>query len=155
MEYPKFKTSGLRHNSGFTVIEIIITITIITAISVLGATVGFDVYRSGTLSVERDLLVSSLEKARSFAMTNVGESSHGLYVEDNRHILFRGDSYPERNTDYDLEVVNSPKISSTGTVEFVFEQLSGDGIAHGTLTLTDDRGMSVSISVNEEGGINW
>jgi len=151
----KLKTHNLKPNSGFTVLEIMIVVVMITAIASLGLTVGYDVYRSGTLSAERDIIVSSMQKARNFAITNVGESDHGIYLEDDKHTIFRGSSYATRDMSYDLEIVNSPRITSSGELEFVFEQLSGDGLMTGTTTITDDRGISRSISINEEGRINW
>ncbi len=143
------------NNAGFTLIEILITLVLITAIASLGLTVGYNVYRSTTLSAERDLMVSALEKARNLAMTNAGESDHGMYIEDNKHTIFRGSSYDSRDPDYDLEIVNSSRITSSGEAEFVFEELSGDGLLTGTTTLSDETGSSRSISVNEEGRINW
>lgn len=127
----------------------------ITALASLGTVVGINVYRSGTLTAERDVIVSAFEKARNLAMSNVGESDHGIYLEDNRHTIFRGSSYASRNEDADIVIVNSSRIIATGTVEFVFEQVSGDALATGTLSIIDDRGVARNISVNEEGGLNW
>jgi len=149
------RNSAHHTSAGFTILEIIITMTLISSIAALGVTVGIDVYRSGTLSAERDLVVSGLEKARSMAITNTGSSDHGLYIENNKHTIFRGNSYELRNPDYDVAVPNSPRITSTGTLEFVFEQLSGDGLISGTTTLVDETGVSRDISVNAEGRINW
>jgi len=144
-----------KKNSGFTILEIMITSILITSIAALGLAVGFDVYRSSTLSAERDLLVSAMQKARNLAMDNVGESDHGLYIENDKHTIFQGSSYATRDEQYDLVIVNSPRFTSSGTVEFVFEELSGDGIKAGTTYLTDESGVTRSISVNSEGRITW
>jgi len=144
-----------KSSAGFTILEIIITSALITAIASLGITVGLDVYRSSTLSAERDVMVSALQKTRNFAMTNIGESDHGLYIENNKHTIFRGSSYEARSTDYDIEIINSSRFTSSGTLEFVFEAVSGDGLVTGTTSLTDERGVVRTISVNEEGGIDW
>jgi len=149
------KTSNLKPNSGFTVLEIIIALVISSAIAALGLNVGIDVYRSGSLSSDRDTLVSALEKARNRSVTNLGESTHGVYLEENKYTIFRGPSYASRDTEYDNELVSPPTVKATGTIEYVFEQLSGDGLFPGTTTLIDDRGSSLVITVNEEGRIDW
>ena len=151
----KPSTSNLKPNPGFTLIEVVVVMALISGIAALGFNIGIDVYRSSSLGTERNLIVSSLEKARSLAVTNTGGSAYGLYIENNKHTIFRGTSFASRTADFDLEIENSSIITATGTTEFVFERLSGDGLASGTITLTDDTGLSRTITVNNEGGIDW
>jgi len=155
MKFLKPTTSNLQPNSGITLIEIIIVVVLISLIASLGLSIGIDVYRSSSLASEKDLFISALERARNLAVTNVGGSAHGVYIEDGEHTIFRGTSFASRDMTYDLTIDNTPLITATGTIEFVFEQLSGDGLATGTLTITDDRGVSRAITVNEEGGLDW
>jgi len=142
-------------SEGITLIEVIIVVVLISFIASLGLSIGIDVYRSSSLAAERDLLISALERARNLAVTNVGGSAHGVYVEDDKHTIFRGASFASRDITYDLTIVNTSLVTATGTVEFVFEQLSGDGLATGTIMITDDRGVSRTVTVNKEGGLDW
>jgi len=142
-------------SNGITLIEVIIVVAMLSLIATLGLNIGIDVYRSSSLATERDLLISALERARNLAVTNVGGSSHGVYIENDQHTIFRGSSFATRDTTYDQTIENASLITATGTVEFVFEQLSGDGLAMGTITMTDDRGVSRNVSVNKEGGLDW
>jgi len=144
-----------KSGAGFTLIEVIIVVVFISLVASLGLSIGIDVYRSSSLASEKDLIVSALERARSLATTNAGGMPHGVYIEDDKHTIFRGASFAARDTTFDQAIGNASLITATGTIEFVFEQLSGDGLATGTLTMTDDRGVSRTISVNEEGGLDW
>ena len=142
-------------NAGFTLIEILVVMVLVSALAGFGATVGMDIYRTNTLRSDRDLLVSTLEQARNRAVTNVGGSTHGVYIEDDKYILFRGDSYAGRNPEYDEEVPNTTSINVSGTREYVFEELTGKGLLSGSITLTDYSGSTKVVSVNEEGGLDW
>jgi prepilin-type N-terminal cleavage/methylation domain-containing protein len=149
------KASSPKSNSGFTIIEVVIALVLGAAVAGLGLNAGIDVYRSSNLSSDRDTLISSLERARNRAMTNVGESSHGVFLENDKYTIFRGASYALRDSEFDEELVSPSTVQALGTFEYAFEQLNGDAILSGTTTLRDDRGVERVITVNPEGRIDW
>src|SRR3989344_5249325 len=79
---------------GFTLVEVIVVIAIVGLIFGLGLFMSFDVYRGFSHRSERDVIVSLLERARSHAMANVGQSAWG-FCEDagNNYIIFHGTVY--------------------------------------------------------------
>lgn len=141
--------------AGFTLIEIVIAVAILVALAGLGLIVGIDLYKSNVLGTELDNAVNVLQKARAEAQANIGGSPHGISLQSNRYVIFRGSSYAARDPLYDEEILISPIITATGSSEIVFSQLSGNANASGTITLTDERGVSFVVSVDSEGRIDW
>ena len=145
---------SLKNDAGFTLIEVVIVMTIIVFLGTFGVIVGLDTYRRSNFHSEEDTAVSLLEKARSGAINNIGESWYGVKFDDASNlILFRGQGTPKdyvhRNSAYDLKIQKSGVLVYTGATEMVFNQLSGDS-SGGIVTIN-----SSNITINNEGGIDW
>lgn len=142
-------------NKGFTLIELLIVVAIVIIISCLSLFVGLDFYKSHALSSEREVVVNILMKARNNALNNVNQSPHGVYIDSNGYTIFQGSSYAMRDMNYDEFIDINAVITSSGLQEIVFEQLSGDlTTPEGSINLTSNE-RSVTISLNNEGRINW
>ena len=143
-----------RINLGFTLIEILLALSIIAALSVVGLIAGLDSYQRYLFRSDLEKAVSLLQKARSAAMNNIGEKSHGVYFQDPAaFVLFRGTSYAARNSSFDLLVEKSKTVAASGLAEAVFTRLSGTTTG-GNITLSDGI-RNINITINNEGGINW
>lgn len=156
--YIKKRLNRFLSQTGFTVIEVIIAVTLMTFLAGIGLWVGMDVYRSYSYRSERNIFISALQKARLEAMVNLNEAKHGLYIETNRYTIFQSTStYVNRNASFDQIITPAGVITLTGNPvlprDVVFDQLSGI-TASGTLTITDGVRSTV-ISINNEGQISW
>lgn len=140
---------------GFTLVEIIVVLAIVTTLAAIGLTVGIDSYQRFLFRSDLHTAASLLQKARSSAINNIGETSHGVYFDNagRDFVLFRGLSYATRNVSFDLPVEKSKTVTLTGPSEVVFSPLSGTTTG-GTLTLADGV-INATIQINNEGGINW
>ena len=111
-------------------IEILVVIALVTAIASVGIIAGIDSWQRFLFRSNVDTAVSLLQKARSSAIHNVGETSHGVYFCDpsnSKFILFRGNTY-DASSPYNLPVDKSKTATITscpGLSEVVFAQLSG------------------------------
>lgn len=155
MKLPK----ELKLTKGFTLIELLLVIGIAGILLSLSLFVGNDFYRVYALSSERDNLISYIRKARSRALSNYNQSSHGFAVSSSRYIIFQGPSLAARSSTWDQVFNISPGIkvnwqTGTGTQEIVFSQLAATSSASGTIYLNDGVSTS-SIGINYEGRINW
>ena len=140
---------------GFTLIEVLIVIAIVTILVGLGLNINIDTYKGYLFRSERSVLVSTLERARSRAMNNYFETTHGVcYIAPN-YIIFRGTTCAEGSPTNDVipenSVVNVSGLSASFPV--IFEQLSGRADEK-EITLSEGGRTSV-ISINSEGTINW
>lgn len=142
--------------SGFTLMEIIMVIGLITGLGLMGLAAGVDAHQRRLFRADVDALATLLQKARSSAINNVGGASHGVYVCDPANfVLFRGAAYGALRA-HDLNVQKSKAVvitSCPGMREIVFSALSG--AASGGVITASDGVRNTAITINHEGGINW
>ncbi|TSC82284.1 MAG: Uncharacterized protein G01um101420_448 [Parcubacteria group bacterium Gr01-1014_20] len=150
----KFSIQG---RGGFTLIEIIVVITIVVILAGLGLWVGMDAYRGYSYRSERDVLVSVLQKARLASMVNINEAKHGVHVESNRYTVFQGETYLTRDANFDQIITPGGAVWLDSPFplpqDVIFDQLSGVSSPI-TLTITDSI-KSSDIQINNEGQISW
>jgi Tfp pilus assembly protein PilE len=139
---------------GFTVIEFLISVAIIFSIGALGLFIGMDFYKSSSFNSERQTAISILQKVRNLSMANINEAKHGVYLGTDKYTIFQGENYSSRNSAYDELIYINPTITKDGLQEVVFEQLTGKPSAIGNIILSD-RTRSITISIENEGRINW
>lgn len=140
-------------NKGFTIIEITLFIGILVIVFALGIPVTFDFYRDYQLQAEQDKFISLLEMARNSAMTNLNQSPHGLYRDNDNFFIFEGSSFAARNQSQDQDFPRTKMISISGPNEIVFNSLSGQ-VTSSVFSFTNGK-RSSNIYVNQEGQINW
>jgi hypothetical protein len=69
--------------------------------------------------------------------------------------LFKGASYAARETDYDEDFTVSSSMTVSGVTEVVFDKLTGDPQATGSLTLTTIHGETAIVSLNAKGTVEF
>src|SRR3989344_1210319 len=138
--------------SGFTLIEMLVTLGLAGIILLIGLPMGFDAYQRYAFASDKSIFINALQKARIRAASNVAQTEHGIKIGDDRYIIFRGPSYVGSTTD---EIINkNANLTISGTSEIVFSQLSGDSSFNGELVISDSF-RTAKINTNSEGGISW
>jgi prepilin-type N-terminal cleavage/methylation domain-containing protein len=149
-------TSSLNNiRRGFTLIEIVIVVAILSMLMGVGLFMSMDSYRGALSRSERDTIVSLLLRARSRSMANIFNSSWGVcYVAPN-YMLFRGTVCdPTATTNEALPAGKNVTITGLAQASpVVFTQLSGSTVA-ATVTVVQS-GKTSTISINHEGAIIW
>lgn len=147
---------------GITMIELLVVFALVAIVGGFTLLVSMDTLRASVSRSDRDLIVSTLQRARSQAMNNVCVGSgctdgkaHGVKIDvvNKKIILFQGATYvagDPANAEFEL---NTNTI--TGADEIVFQQLSGNTAAQTKTTVTDDRGQASEITVEPWGQIVW
>lgn len=129
--------------------EMIVVVAIAGILLGMGLPLTWDFYLKSELRAERSNVAQYLRTARTRAMSNRGESAHGMYVATSSFVIFEGSSYAARVAMRDQVFPRSLGITATGTTAFVFAQLSGRS-ASSSMTLVTSSG-STTVSVNNEG----
>lgn len=140
---------------GFTLIEILVVVAIIGIIVSLAATADLNTLKGDTFRAEESTIVSMLTLARSRAMNNMFETSHGVcYVAPN-YVIFQGSTCDSAASTSELTPANISIASNGSTIfpAFVFNRLTGN-TTNGVIHITDGV-KSADIILNNEGTINW
>jgi len=153
------KRAGLsngKNGAGFTLTEILVVMGLLAIFASFSMFISMDFYRSFSFRAEKNIAVSVLMKARSKALANVGEKTHGVHFESNKYVLFQGTPYDPGDSNNEDIFIN-PTVSTSGLIEVTFDQLTGrTTLTPPATTLTIISGVkSVVITINEEGRIEW
>jgi prepilin-type N-terminal cleavage/methylation domain-containing protein len=170
-----------KSKSGFTLIEISVVIAILIILLSTGLYFGINNLFGNYFRSDKDILISSLQRARAEAIYNICRGNsitctdgtltdngepHGVKILENKYVIFQGIKYGEGNK-YNIDVRADYKVSYGGVNEVIFDQLSGnviyiDGEKVNTgdgpweITLTDKETQKKStIGLNIEGQISW
>ncbi|MEK7583204.1 MAG: prepilin-type N-terminal cleavage/methylation domain-containing protein [Patescibacteria group bacterium] len=151
MKYPS--TSG--RNSGFTLVEVLISMGIMLIL--FGLTTPFTIrfYRRYQVITERNLLLSLLRQARTQSFAGAGSTDHGVHIASASYTytLFEGTSYVARDQSKDQVFEMSTNVTMTGPSDILFKYLSA---RTSSVSLTFDNGTrQEKIYVNKEGRIDW
>ncbi len=144
----------MRSSEGFTILEVVMVIGILSLIFLIGVPLTFDFYIDYQLVAERDNFIAIAQQARDAAMAGEGGTDHGVYVTGDGYVLFEGESYASRSIDQDLDISRSDLIEIIGPIEIIFDSLSGRTSPSASFSMTNGRKI-FGIDVNTEGNINW
>lgn len=138
---------------GFTLLEILLVIGIISILLVFIVPVSLDFYKSQQLETQTQSVIQTLRRAQSKAMSVELDSSFGVYIGVSNYTLFKGNSYLSRDAQYD-EIFDLPElINLTGLSEVVFSKFEGKPNVIGNVILTSNSDTR-TININQVGRIN-
>jgi len=119
------------YKRGFTLIEIIITISIIAILAVVGFVQYQTFQKNIRLTTESEKLIQILQLARDNTVSSVGGQQYGVHIEEAQYTLFTGDTYDALSNDNHVHTLSDEiEIYSTelagGGDDVVFERISGE-----------------------------
>jgi type II secretory pathway pseudopilin PulG len=135
---------------GFTAIELLLAIGLIT----ISAGMAVPVYRQylirSDLEIARQNISQGIQRAKFLSQVAMNDSAWGFSTDalPGRGVLFMGDSYAGRDTDFDEEYSIPHTIAVSGLTEVRFDKISGRPLESGTITLTAMNGEQRTIAVN-------
>lgn len=138
---------------GFTLIEVLIVLSLFIFISSVGLFLSFDSLASQRFFSEQKILVSLLKVARNRAFNNVNQNSHGIFISEDYFIVFEGESFDPDSDTNEIFPRNSNLQIEPQNSEIVFENLSSRSSAE-QIILTDQI-RTVEIEIEKEGQIKY
>lgn len=151
---PKAGRSMFAGRQGFTLLELLLAVAMVTVLAGIGAPVAIRAQTRNDLDAAVTVWVSTLRRSEVRAAAVDGDSQWGGHIQNGSITLFKGVSYAARDTNFD-EVFTLPiTISIGGTNEVVMSKLSGYPAAVGTTTLSAGAD-SAAVTINSRGMVQW
>jgi len=113
---------------GFTLIELMTVIALVLVFTALTVPAMKEFYEKEVLEREVRALENHLRIVQSRAIAGKNDSAWGIKFFEDKYILFQGESFDEKVTDYDEEVYLFSETEIEGISEIVFEKLTGKPI---------------------------
>lgn len=148
-------------NSGFTIIEIVLVLTILAILF------GLSMLYYQTTQVRADLnaqisnFVGLTRLAQSSAEAGLNGTSHGVHLDEDRYIIFAGDIY-DADDPSNYEVVLPPTITideyvlNDGGSTVLFSPPNGSTNDYGTIVfLSEQINQSKTITITNAGSIYY
>ena len=143
------------NNRGFTLIEALLSVSIVGIIAGLSIPVYQSFLVRNDLSNTVEGVASSVRRANTYARSVKDDSIWGIKVQNSVITLFKGTSFASRDTAYD-ETVNLPgTLAASGLDEVTFAKLSGTPSTTGTITVTATSNDTRTVMINAEGMVAY
>lgn len=144
-----------QNNSGFTLLEVLLSVAIIALITGIGIPIYQSFQTRNDLDIAANTIAQSLRRAQSLSQASDSDISWGLRVQNGSIVLFQGSSYGTRDTTFD-EIFDLPQsITPSGVSEIVYSKFFGEPQAIGTITLISDTNETRTITINAKGTITY
>lgn len=142
-------------NRGFTLIEVLLSIALISLIVGIGTPLYQSFQNKNELDIATTTVVQSLRRAQTLSRTGEGDSAWGVRIALGSITVFRGTVYATRNQSFDENFQMSTQILPSGLTEVVFQKFTGTPQSSGTLTLTLNATDTVTVGINDYGTITY
>lgn len=145
--------NSLSQKKGFTIVEILLSLSIIAIVLAISAPVYSQFLIRNDLSLAGEAVLGSLRRAYNLSISGYQDDSWGVNIDNGGVILFRGTDFSGRDTSFDETQDFAPNMTVSGLQQTIFTKLSGLPTSNGTITITNTGGNSRDITINEEGTV--
>ena len=144
-----------RSQGGFTLLEILLVVAIVTVIAGFSAPVYQSFQVKNDLDIAANTVAGSFRRAQILATASDGDSQWGVKIQSGSITVFQGSSYAARTAAYDETFAVPTTITPTGVGEVVFDRLTGAALSTGTATLTASTGQVRTVAVSAKGTVTY
>lgn len=139
-----------RWQFGFTLLELVLVIAIITTLGALSSVFYTGFLSQNAVANTQNQLLGSIRKAQFYSMIGKGNSTWGIHYGSGTITLFKGTTYSSRDPSYDETFSYNTTTAITGGNDITFNRLSGS-IASATAITISSNTSTKQILINSEG----
>ena len=143
------------HARGFTLIEVLLSTTILIALVGLSLPLLNSFVGRNDLDITTEKIVSALRRASAAARAADGSSAWGVEIVSGTIVLFKGSTYGSRDTTVDETTLIPGNVTPSGLSDTVFARFTGTPSATGTVTLTADSNNIRTITLNAKSMVDY
>ena len=142
-----------RSRLGFTLIEVLLVVAIITLSAAITIPVGAAYLSRSDLSNTTSSVVQSLRQAQSYAFYSNQDDNWGVRVESGTITIYKGADYATRDSSFDTTIPFRSSVVVSGDQEVLFTRGSGRTASPITINLSDGSSSS-EINVSRIGVVS-
>jgi len=146
----------LNTRTGFSLPEVIVIIALVLLVGGMSIEAFSSLSKHEALSANTIVLATRLRDARAQTLASVGGAQYGVRIATTTLTFFRGASYDPSSATNDVFQLSSYVRASSSAESFVFERLTGNSSASGTIEmyLASDFGQKKTVTVQSSGLVN-
>ncbi len=145
----------MMRQGGFTLLELLLSVTIIGLITALSLPVYETFARRNDLDLTAQNVTAAIRRAQTYARGQNYDSTWGIKFQADNATLYRGTSYASRTAGFD-EIVDIPdSITASGLDDIQFAKMTGAPSSTGTLTLSSTTNDTRAITLNAKGMVSY
>lgn len=145
----------MNRQSGFTLLELLLSVTIITMLAGVGLPVYESFVRRNDLDQTTTSVVALLRRAQTYATGVNGDSAWGVSFSASSATLFKGTSFGGRDTNFDETVPMPASLTQSGLSEVQFAKFTATPSTTGSVTLTSTINDARTITLNAKGMVTY
>lgn len=131
----------MNKNLGFTILELLISLSVMAIVIVIVMTAFISFRKSHALVSDTDTVIEVLRQARNQTLSSKNSSVYGVHFAASKITLFAGGTYSSgsgTNQDFFLNATDTILTISLagGGSDVVFQRLSGETAQNGTITIS-------------------
>jgi prepilin-type N-terminal cleavage/methylation domain-containing protein len=144
-----------RVSSGFTLLEVLLSVTIMTIIVGISVPVYETFVRRNDMDLAAQNLVLTLRRAQSYARSVKSDAVWSVEVESGAVTLFQGTDFGSRDTAFDESFPLPPSVTPSGLTEVQFSKFNALPSTTGSITLTSSASGTRVITINAKGTVDY
>lgn len=155
------EASKLQTNQGFTLVEITISLAVMTLLTAMLFSGLSSSKNNQALSTGVEIILSALGEARTKTLSSENNQSYGVYLRTDKVVIFPGAVFSEQNPlNQEFKLENPIYISTTSlavsTSTLLFLRVTGEVANYGTITvsLKSDANQKRIINVPKTGAVS-
>ena len=145
----------MKSSSGFTLLELMLSMALITMLAVGSIPVYETFVRRNDLDLTTQNVVAGLRRAQTYARASKGDSAWGVNVQSGTATLFKGTNFATRDATQDETIDIPDTVTPGGLGEIQFTAFSSAPNTTGNITLTSTTNDTRTITVNAKGMVSY
>ncbi len=148
-------TKTTNTSQGFTLIEVLLVVAIITLITVVSAPLVLSFQNANELDVSTNTLAQYLYQAQSYSLNRAHDCNWGVTINGQDLTLFCGDNYANRDANRDITYQMPLGITVQNNTEINYVKLTGVPQSTGSFTLATVGNRTATVTVNKKGMVDY
>lgn len=143
------------NKQGFTLIEVLLSVTIISMLVGISLPVYETYARRNDLEITTQGTVAMLRRAAIYARAVNDDSAWGVRVESTKVTLFQGTNFATRDTAVDEVLLIPGSITPSGLTEIQFAKVSALPNTTGSITMISSTNDTRTVTINAKGTVDF